>query len=91
MKLMRVVKNQINEDLLVEEDTVLDGIVAGSAIVRPGKKLVINGMVTGNVVIEGDSEVELNGVVSGDIYNQGGILTKKGILAGTIVNADPTN
>jgi len=85
---MRVVKNQINEDLLVDEDTVLDGVVAGSAIVRPGKKLVINGVVTGNVVIEGESEVELNGMVSGDIYNQGGKLIKKGVLAGNLVDSD---
>lgn len=86
-KYMRVVKNQIDEDLLVDEDTVLDGIVAGSAIVRQGMKLVINGMVTGNVVIEENSEVELNGIVSGDIYNQGGKFLKRGVLAGNLVDS----
>ncbi len=83
---MRVIKEKISNDLIVEEDTTLDGIIAGSAIVRPGVKLVINGMVTGNVVIENNSEVELNGIVSGDVYNQGGKLVNAGILAGSVLD-----
>lgn len=85
---MITIKNKITDDLLVEEDTVLDGMVAGSAIVRPGKKLIINGMITGNVVIEEDAQVELNGIVAGDIYNQGGGFVKSGILAGNLVETD---
>lgn len=84
---MKVIKDRIDDDLLVDEDTVLDSVVAGSAIVSPGKKLVINGVVTGNVVIEENSVVELNGIVSGDIYNQGGEFIQKGVLAGSLVES----
>lgn len=82
---MRVIKETVSDDLIVEQNTTLDGIVAGSAVVRPNIKFVINGVVVGNVVIESQAEVELNGVVSGDIYNQGGVFHKTGILSGSIV------
>jgi hypothetical protein len=83
---MIVISNTVAEDLVVEEDTVVDGIITGSAIVRPNRTLIINGIVTGNVVIEQDAQVELNGIVSGDVFNQGGIFHKKGILSGSIVD-----
>lgn len=82
---MITIKNKISDDLVVEEETVLDGLVAGSAIVRPGVKFVINGMITGNVIIEEGAFVELNGIISGDIYNQGGKFSRTGILTGKVL------
>ena len=85
---MQVITENINNDMYIEDDTVLDGIIAGSAIVRPGKTLVVNGVVTGNVVIEENGTVELNGIVSGDVLNQGGTFTQQGVLAGNIHNTN---
>lgn len=85
---MKVIKEKVSNDLIVEEDTTLDGIVAGSAIVRPNVKFIINGIVTGNVVIESQAEIELNGIISGDVFNQGGSFTKAGILSGNILNTN---
>ncbi len=85
---MKTIQNTVHGDLVVDENTILDGIVAGSAIVRPNSKLIINGMVTGNVVIEENAEVELNGIVSGDIYSQGGSFIKTGILSGSLVETN---
>lgn len=84
---MLVIKETIKSDIYIEHDTILDGIVAGSAIVRPGKNFVINGVVAGNVVIEEGASVELNGIVSGDVFNQGGVFVKQGVLTGVIHKA----
>ncbi len=81
---MLVIKEKIENDIYIEEDTTLDGLVAGSAIVRPKQTFVINGIVTGNVVIEFGARVELNGIVSGDVFNQGGEFIRQGILSGTL-------
>lgn len=85
------ITNKISDDLVVEEDIRLNGMVVGSAIVRPGKVLIINGTVLGNVVIEQNAEVELNGTVHGDVYNQGGRFHKRGVLSGTVVGREGLN
>jgi cytoskeletal protein CcmA (bactofilin family) len=82
---MKVIVDKIDGNLLVNEDTQLNGMVIGNVSVEENKTLQLNGMVFGEIVIKPTATVYLNGIVNGRVINGGGHLEIFGIVNGAVV------
>jgi cytoskeletal protein CcmA (bactofilin family) len=81
---MRVIKERVSGDVMIQEDTQIQGIVSGKVYVGPGANLLHQGMILGALTLERDSEVNLFGFVKGDVVNKGGMLKVFGTVNGTV-------
>jgi len=80
-----VIRNRIEKDMEINEDTTLNGIIIGSVIVNNGVRFYLHGMLNGNLVIKNGSKVYINGIVNGNVKNNGGYLEVYGIINGKLV------
>lgn len=77
-------RGKIDGDAEIAQDTRLYGMIAGSATVAAGIKLVVHGMIGGNLVVEAGANVEVYGTVFGDVINRGGDLQVIGRVRGDV-------
>lgn len=82
---MKVIRDKIEGDIVIKEDTNLYGMIVGLTIVSENTLLQLNGMIIGDLVLKEDSKVFLNGMVNGDIVNKGGHLEIFGMVNGKVV------
>jgi len=81
---MKTIKERVSGDVMIEEDTQIQGIVSGKVYVGPGANLLHQGMILGALTLDRDSEVNLFGFVKGDVVNKGGVLNVFGTVNGTV-------
>ena len=62
----------------IDDDTILNGSVAGDAYVAGWVTLHMNGKIHGNLTIESGAVVEINGLVEGAVINQGATVCVRG-------------
>ena len=82
---MKIIKDKIDGNITLNEDTKLHGIIAGAATVSQNVLLHLHGVVAGNLTLEPDSHVVLHGIASGDVINNGGFLEVFGIVNGRVI------
>ncbi|HEX9987006.1 MAG TPA: polymer-forming cytoskeletal protein [Chloroflexia bacterium] len=82
---MQVLHGQVTEDITLEEDLRLHGMVVGSVTVSPNVTLELNGYVTENVIVLPGARVELHGRVGGNVRNTGGRLKVWGVIDGLLM------
>lgn len=84
---MQTIAHKIDGDVVLEEDTILRGMIAGSVTVPKDTVLHLHGTVTGSVFLQEGSAVFLHGTVAHDVVNDGGHLEIDGIVQGQVVRA----
>ena len=82
---MKLVKDTIESDTLIKENTHLQGMIIGTTIVLPKIVLNLNGMIVGNLILAKNSVVYHHGTVKGDIINKGGKIEIFGTVIGRII------
>lgn len=87
---MKYENGEISGDLVVEQDSTLNGMVNGNVTVKPNVSLVLNGICIGDLTLESNSDVDVSGIVQGNINNTGGTLKINGIVQGDIADAGST-
>ncbi len=71
---MRIVRDDLEGDILIKENSELHGTIAGNAIVEQDVLFRIYGTITGTLTIEEGATVYLHGVVKHNVVNHGGKL-----------------
>jgi len=75
---------KIEGDVIIEEDTTLEGMIVGNVTVTGAAEFVLRGMVRGTVTVLENSVVYLHGTVNGDVINNGGSLEVYGMIKGRL-------
>ncbi|WP_026673262.1 hypothetical protein [Alkalihalobacterium bogoriense] len=84
---MKLLSGTINQDIIIERDTVLLGKIKGTVTVLSGAKLELRGEVDGTIIISPFSRLVVEHTVFGDIVNRGGQIEKiNGDIKGQIIN-----
>ncbi|MBI0474904.1 hypothetical protein D9601_05950 [Sphingomonas sp. MA1305] len=66
--------------LVMDQDGVMDGMVAGDVIVRRGCRVRIAGMVSGDLHVEQGAEAHVSGMIAGRIHQDGGRILVSGLV-----------
>ncbi|WP_019554748.1 hypothetical protein [Propionispira raffinosivorans] len=74
------IKNLVEGDIKVNEDTKISGMLNGNAFVSSNKRLDVNGILNGDVYISPSAQVYIYGIVDGVIENRGGHLEVFGVV-----------
>ena len=82
---MKVIRDKIEGDIVIKEDTQVNGVIVGVTTVSENTLLQLNGVIVGDLILKEDSKVFLNGIVNGDVVNKGGYLEIFGIVNGKVV------
>ena len=82
---MKIIRNKIEGNTPINEDTQLHGMIVGSTTVSRNSILQLHGMIIGDLILEENSTVYLHGMVNGNIINNGGYLEVFGIVNGKII------
>jgi cytoskeletal protein CcmA (bactofilin family) len=80
---MRTITERARGEIIVREDTHIQGIVNGDVHVERGGSLLHQGVINGTVTVEG-GEANIFGFVKGDVVNNGGNLNVFGTVNGTV-------
>lgn len=86
---MRIDSDKIDEDLQVQEELIIHGMITGNVTVLSGGHLILHGVVCKNMYIEKGASADIHGVVLKDVYNRG-ILAIFGTIKGHLHNEDGT-
>ncbi len=83
-------RDDIESDLTIEEDTRLYGCITGDVKVKPGRLLIVHGVVGGKLLLETGAILHVYGAVTGDVVNHGADLRvwKTGTIRGVLLNRD---
>ena len=82
---MKVIRNKIEGNTTINEDTQLHGTIVGSTTVSRNSVLQLHGMVMGDLILEENSTVYLHGMVNGNVINNGGYLEVFGTVNGKVI------
>ena len=82
---MKVIRDKIEGDIVIKEDTQVHGMIVGVTTVSENTLLQLHGMIIGDLVLNEDSKVLLKGMVNGDVINKGGHLEIFGMVNGKVV------
>lgn len=77
---MNEMTKMIKGDLILEQNTVLKGMIVGNVTVKSDVEFIVHGQITGNVFIRENSNVIVNGQINGDVINDGGYLEIYGMV-----------
>ena len=84
---MRKIRDKIEGPYLIDEDTVLAGMVTQTLTIDSGINFDLRGMVAGNLIVGTGSTVEIYGMVTGNlIVRAGSIVGIYGMVIGTVIN-----
>lgn len=78
---MKNVSEKITGNYVVNEDTMISGMVTGCVNVEPFCTLKLSGMICKDLTVLENASVYLHGRVSGDVYNRGGVLKIYGTIS----------
>jgi predicted acyltransferase (DUF342 family) len=81
---MITIKDRVSGEMLVREDTQVQGIINGRVYVEKGAHLFHYGMINGTVTVDKGSEAQIFGFVKGDVINNGGSLKVFGTVNGAV-------
>ena len=82
---MKVIRDKIEGDTAINEDTQLHGMIVGLTTVSRNSLLQLHGMIIGDLILEENSTVYLHGMVNGNIINNGGYLEVFGMVNGKVI------
>ena len=85
---MQNLAEQIQQDLKIEQNTVLTETVYGTITVTSNGVLELYGNLIGDLYLDPGAESTLYSMVKGNIYNQGGNLRVEGVVKGGIYRQD---
>ena len=69
---MREIRGKIEGDILVEEDSLFTGMVAGNMRVTSNRTVEIRGMLCGDLLAEDGATITINGMVDGAVIAEEG-------------------
>ncbi len=81
---MKVIRNKVEGNTTINEDTQLHGMIVGSTTVSRNCVFQLHGMIVGDLVVEDNSIVYLHGMVNGNVINNGGHLEVFGMVNGKV-------
>ncbi len=85
---MRVIRDKIEGETVLSEDTQLHGMITGSTIVSKNTVLQLHGVIIGNLILKAGATTYLHGMVIGDVINEGGHLEVFGTIKGKVIRKD---
>ncbi|WP_332631845.1 hypothetical protein [Halalkalibacter flavus] len=77
--------NGLEEDLVVECDTLLTGTFNGNLTVLPGAKLCLDAKLNGDLYLRKNSIVSIQNTIVGNVYNEGGKIEMIGLIEGKLI------
>lgn len=81
---MRTINEKYEGNAVLDEDTLLNGMIVGCVSVLNNVTFQLNGMVIGDVILEAGATVHLNGMVNGNVINKGGHIEVFGTINGLL-------
>ncbi|KIL46946.1 hypothetical protein KP77_25150 [Jeotgalibacillus alimentarius] len=88
---MKEIEGKIEDNIEIEEDTVLRGMIVGDVQVIGSAEFILSGMVVGDITLYENTNVYIRGTVSGDVINKGGSLEVYGVIDGKLIKEQGTN
>lgn len=82
---MNVIRDKIEGNTILNEDTQLHGMIVGLTTVSENTVLQLHGTIIGNLILKEDSTAYLHGMVNGDVINKGGHLEVFGTVNGKVI------
>lgn len=84
---MREIGGKIDGDVLVQEDSLFTGMVAGNMTVASSQTVELRGMLCGDLLVEDGATVTINGMVDGDVIAEAGSTVEiNGMVDGVVRN-----
>lgn len=72
---MREIRGKVDEDVVINDESELTGMITGNVRVTTGGVLVLRGMCCRDVIVETGARLIVRGTVSGAVINRGGEVT----------------
>lgn len=82
---MEIISNVIKQDMQIDTDVIITGIVTGNIVIERGGLLILTGMGNGRITVNQSGKCEVHGMFNGIIENNGGILNIFGVVNGSII------
>ncbi len=84
---MREIGGKIEGDILVEEDSLFTGMVAGNMTVASSRIVELRGMLCGDLLAADGATITINGMVDGDVIaEEGSTVEIHGMVDGVVRN-----
>ena len=81
---MSIEHGKIEDDVQLDEELTLHGMVTGSITVVEGGLLTLHGTCCRDLIVEEGARAYVHGTVSGNVLNRGGYLEVYGTIAGSL-------
>jgi len=81
---MEIIRDKIEQDLIIDRETRITGMINGLVTVEKDGVLILNGLINGNLIISVGGYCELHGTVNGNVKNNGGDLSVFGKINGNL-------
>jgi cytoskeletal protein CcmA (bactofilin family) len=83
-ELQDTIEGTIEDDVLIERNALLEGMIAGNVTTRGGARFEVSGRITKDISVGKGCIVQIYGVADGNIYVEGGQLEVWGTVNGSI-------
>ncbi|WP_134211395.1 hypothetical protein [Enterobacter asburiae] len=80
--MMLEIYKKYEQDLVMDTDLLLHGMITGDLYVTNGHLAKIHGMVTGHIYVEPGGKIVIYGMSTGGLTNRGGIIEIYGSVTG---------
>lgn len=68
---MKQITSHIRQDIVIDNETNLTGMITGNVTVDNASNFIIQGMVNGNLTVQCNSTLLVHGTINGNIINSG--------------------
>jgi len=81
---MKEILGKVDDNMIINTDVQIRGMVVGNVTVEKNGFLKLNGMIIGKLDVFENAVCELHGMVEGDVENHGGELVIYGMIHGNL-------
>lgn len=84
---MRKINGKVEGPLIIQENTVCQGMITRGVTLRSGVTLILYGMITGDLEMEPGSSAEVHGIINGTLRNNSADV----VICGCVDAVEDTN
>ncbi|EKT3958483.1 hypothetical protein NTJ28_002499 [Flavobacterium psychrophilum] len=82
---MTQITSHIRQDIIIDNETNLTGMVTGNVTVDNASNFIVHGMVNGNVIVQVGATLLVHGTINGNIINSG-LCKVFGVVNGKLID-----
>ncbi len=82
---MEQITSHISQDVVIDSETTLTGMVTGNVTVDNASNFIVYGMINGDVIVQVNSALLVHGTINGNIVNSG-LCKVFGIVNGKLID-----